>query len=333
MNTILLQKGRSVMRRKSIFLIVFLGLALTLTACGGQASTDVNALDEANTDSNKSEASVNETITEEAETQPLVETLWSLQYETTFDYKAYSSAFQTKDLGLVVGYVGEVHTTTDGGVNWPQSDNQSSCMYSLDFVDSNIIFTCGNNGNVFKSTDGGKTFTTLGVFTEESPIKLYDISFLDENNGIIASQERMEITNDGGVTWTEVEQSKLIAGILMVSPMEFYYIGSDYCLYKTVDSGSTWEVIPLNLPLEKDYNNSAQSFAIYKDGDNAFTLYCTQKSTKLLKSYSTTDNCATWTENAMPEVVGPAIINLNKEGNVLSYHNASKYWVKIFIKD
>ena len=74
------------------------------------------------------------------------------------------------------------------------------------------------------------------------------------------------------------------------------------------------------------------NLAIFKDGENAFTVYCTQKSTKLLKSYSTTDNCATWTENAMPEVEGPAALYLNKAGDVLSLHNVSKAELKVLIK-
>lgn len=321
------------MKRKKISILLCISVVLATAGCGVQASNEasVQCSVAANTESTISEAPAEETAQSEAE-QPLAEILWSVVHEQTYEFPVNFSAYHTSDFGLTVGYGGEIHSSTDGGANWPESTNDSACLFSLDFVDENIMYACGNQGKVTKSTDGGKSFSVVGVFTEASPCQGVDISFMDENNGIIAAQERMGITSDGGVTWTEVQQSNLIGGILMASPQEFYYIGSDYCLYKTMDSGSTWEKTPLNLPLEKDYNISAQNFAIYKDGENAYTLYCTQKSTKLLKSYSTTDNCVTWSENAMPEVEGPALLYLNKEGNVLSYYGTSESLIKVLTK-
>ncbi|HKM34548.1 MAG TPA: hypothetical protein VJY54_07380 [Lachnospiraceae bacterium] len=316
------------MKRNRVSILLCISLVLVTAGCGVQTSNEASVQSSvaANT-----EGTISETPVEES-AQPLAETLWSVVQEQTYDFPVNFSAYNTPDFGLTVGYGGEIHCSTDGGENWPESTNDSACLFSLDFVDENIMYSCGNQGKVTKSTDGGKSFSVVGVFTEASPCQCVDISFIDENNGIIAAKERMGITSDGGVTWTEVQQSNLIAGILMASPQEFYYIGSDYCLYKTMDSGSTWEKTPLNLPLEKDYNTSVQNLAICKDGENSFTLYCTQKSTKLLKSYSTTDNCVTWTENAMPEVEGPALLYLNKEGNVLSYFNVSKSWIKVLTK-
>ena len=104
----------------------------------------------------------------------------------------------------------------------------------------------------------------------------------------------------------------------MKSEQELFYINDKLTLFHTIDRGANWEEIPLNLPLDKDYRGKDRAFILRLDGDGAYTVFCIQKSTKMLKCYSTVDNCATWIEQEMPEVNGVECLYLNKDKSILT---------------
>ena len=186
-----------------------------------------------------------------------------------------------------------------------------------------MSYTCGNAGEVTKSTDGGKTYAQKTKFGDYVPDQCQMLSFCDENNGIIASYKRMAITSDGATTWTELKVPAKILCIYMVSTTEFYFIGHDLNLYRTVDGGSNWETITMNLPEKKNYILNPLNFALYVDGDNAYTIFCIPSSSRLVKSYSTIDNWATCKENTVPELPIFGKLYFNHEGSLLTINNAT----------
>ncbi|MDQ3019318.1 MAG: hypothetical protein M3R36_01925 [Bacteroidota bacterium] len=74
-------------------------------------------------------------------------------------------------------------------------------LNSITFINSNTGFTCGDNGSVYKSTNGGINWSisNSGV----SSVKLNSISFKDVNNGtIVGDNGKVYVTNNGGASWT-----------------------------------------------------------------------------------------------------------------------------------
>lgn len=85
------------------------------------------------------------------------------------------------------------------------SSNQAS-IRGLSVVDDKIIWCSGNNGQVAKSTDGGKKFvwTTVVGYKKRD---FRDIEAFDKNNAIIMAVAEPAVilkTSDGGVTWKKV---------------------------------------------------------------------------------------------------------------------------------
>lgn len=318
------------MMKHIIVTILCAGMAFTAIGCGVEAQSSSNVEAEVITDSD-----VENTV--EAETEEVVEeapvdTPWEVFTDQALEGQIYNSAFYSDTFGVAVGFSGLVEYTKDGGVTWEDACNASYCRFGLDIVNENVVYTCGNAGHITKSVDGGLSFERVESFGGSEPNQCKMMSFCDEDNGIAASAKAVGLTTDGGATWTNITIPTEVSGICMESPDTFYLISNDFNVYKTTDSGATWTSSPLALPENDDYFKETQNFAMHVDGENAYTIYCIQKSTKQLKSYSTTDNWSTCTENPMPDIAMFATLYINKTGDVLTMNNAIKTTVTALIR-
>lgn len=304
------------MKRKSMFLMLTLSLTAAVMGCGQVQTPSAGVLLE--------ESSVTEEKedTEEAKSEP-VESEWEASAPEKQSFPVNFAAFHTKDFGLTVGMGGEIHYTTDGGVSWLDSENHSNCCFGVDFVDENVIYVSGNGMHVVKSTDGGQSFLRVEDFGGSTPNQCKMLSFCDENNGIIASSKKMAITNDGAASWKELTLPCEVVGIQMTSPEQLYFVGKDFCMYTSEDAGETWSFTDLKLPEQTDYYNIPQAVAFTVD-ETGYTIFATQKSTKLLKNYVTADNGETWTECPLPEVTGHYNLYLNHTGDILTANDGLK---------
>lgn len=304
----------------------------TLNGTSEDTSADINK----NTADSIVQAEPSE-VTTKAEKAPVVtkkseykgNDSWDVLAENVYDFSINDMAFYSENLAITVGKGGEIHYSNDQGITYPRSDNESHCRFGLDIVSDELCYTCGNNGEVTKSTDGGKTFKRM---TDFGSFQSQIISFVDENNGLIVSKESMAITNDGAETWSPLETPSAVIAVCMETADSFCYIGDDLNLYRTTDSGTTWMQTPLNLPEETDYLNKSKNFAFTIDGSDSYTFYCFQKSTGLLKSYSTTDNCVNYSENTMPTIDVTSYIYINHPGNIITLYNTFDKSVIALIK-
>ena len=112
------------------------------------------------------------------------------------------------NLGFAVvsnGLNREIERSVDGGQTWSVVYSDPGIVRAVDIVSTTCIVGVGEN--FVRSVDGGNTWTTL-PFDPATPtaIPFFDesISFVDELNGVVATgTDRLYVTDDGGVTWTE----------------------------------------------------------------------------------------------------------------------------------
>jgi photosystem II stability/assembly factor-like uncharacterized protein len=128
-----------------------------------------------------------------------------------------------------------VYKTTDGGITWQKTlfvSNHSGCSsLVMSAADPQILyasfwnrirnstesFVAGPSAKVFKSTDGGTTWTQLGgglpthkngrtglAISQQNPNKVYAL-FIDT----LSTTGSLHLTTDGGATWSNLNVSSL----------------------------------------------------------------------------------------------------------------------------
>ncbi|HRY33679.1 MAG TPA: YCF48-related protein [Bacteroidales bacterium] len=112
--------------------------------------------------------------------------------------------FLDKNHGFIAG-LNFIYYTENGGQSWqqPQSFPGASVNWWLrcfSFVNDSLGFVCGDIGQVYKTTDGGKNWTFLpNTLTQES---LQCIKALDENRIYVSGYAGTVIRSlDGGLSW------------------------------------------------------------------------------------------------------------------------------------
>ncbi len=159
------------------------------------------------------------------------------------------------------GNYGTILHTEDSGTTWTRQGD-SLLFADVDFadiciIDKNNLLAVGGpqpNGNysVFKSDDGGDTWTLSGARTLEN-LDYCGIFALDEDNvWIVGEQGSIYFSTDVADSWTKIEvpaeyQQDLFLRIAAKSVDEIWVVGDkhvndDYpIMLHTIDGGTNWE--------------------------------------------------------------------------------------------
>lgn len=108
----------------------------------------------------------------------------------------YAVSFCDPINGIAAGASGTVIITNDGGLTWTQLTGYSEDFRSVCMVNPQLIFLGGDN--LYRSSDGGQTWTTPGIQSPKS------FSFVDNLNGTCTGISGVYQTTDGGESWIKV---------------------------------------------------------------------------------------------------------------------------------
>ncbi len=117
-----------------------------------------------------------------------------------------SISFISEEIGWVVGYLGELLKTYDGGENWMLQypfGNPARPVKVL-FLNESTGFVVGANGvHIWKTTDGGNSWTKTYFYHSSAT---QDISFSNDQKGIVVSSTFHQVkTENAGETWESFE--------------------------------------------------------------------------------------------------------------------------------
>ena len=119
----------------------------------------------------------------------------------------YSSVFFINSTTGWVSRNFDIYKTNGNINNWVKSIipgivPNSNAIIFISAVSSSVVFAGYDNGTIYKSVDGGTTFSLISTLPSSSG--LLDIHFLDVNNGYCGYGNRIYKSTDGGNSWQPV---------------------------------------------------------------------------------------------------------------------------------
>jgi photosystem II stability/assembly factor-like uncharacterized protein len=134
--------------------------------------------------------------------------------------------FTDANHGWVVGGLGEIVHTDDGGITWTQQTipDEWRRLHAVEFINNQEGWIAGQG--LFHTTDGGTNWLPRDVPVQGD---IRDLEFLDALNGWLSTDGgNILVTSDGGNTWNPLENnvsSAALLGISFVSPEKGWLVG------------------------------------------------------------------------------------------------------------
>ena len=179
-----------------------------------------------------------------------------IQQNSGVNINLESVSFYDENNGIAVGST-FVLRTTDGGKNWEilSTTNFSQPLHRVNYFDYNDIRIFGGFQyiHLYKSTDAGITWTTIGLYTYPTG-GLRDAKFIDSNTGftlIIDGQHHyyayLSKTVNGGDTWSlayrfDLNDRPWLESFNFVDTTCGFIVGTGGSIHKTTDGGINWSV-------------------------------------------------------------------------------------------
>ena len=111
-------------------------------------------------------------------------------------------------VGYMCGY-GVVYKTIDSTKTWKLLDVKNDNFKAIHVSANNELWTCGYNGSIFHSADGGNHWEKMrnGNDATKPKYRLLDILFTDPLHGYAVGENGLVITtDDGGKHWMEYKK-------------------------------------------------------------------------------------------------------------------------------
>ena len=206
--------------------------------------------------------------------------------------------------GFAVANYGMVLKTLDGGNSWDvltslynSTPKYFGTLYDLYFIDATTGIVggirAGANGGVYKTTNGGTTFTAATGFAANDTITGLTFDGTNYYASVKNGTKGKFYKSGTGLTWTQ--QTNIAANMLKkvkyVGNTVAYAVGYDGTLLKSNGANTTWEVIPTASPYKF-------SDVYFKDATNGIAIV--DSVIGLGRIYKTLNGGKTWEALSAP---------------------------------
>ena len=152
--------------------------------------------------------------------------------------------------GFIFTDHGMMYSTSDAGTSWTSvGSNSDEALSAVSFPTRTVGWVVGDFGTILKSNNAGLNWTRQKSNSFE---KLNSVDFYNTKLGLVAGDHGAILkTTDGGVNWTPVSTSitNSLSKIIFSNKMTVWSISAgDNALYKSIDSGSSWNSIETPWP-------------------------------------------------------------------------------------
>ncbi len=151
---------------------------------------------------------------------------------------------------IAVGDNGLIFRSSNGGNTWASYSYNSEDLRSVYSVDNDVWFT-GENGNIYKT---GKSNSAITNYNVGSSFTVNSVYFIDANTGYVCgSGGSIYRSTNGGADWTPSMTgipNEDLNGISFVDNTKGVVVGNNGTIYTTSDGGVTW--MPFNTITDKN---------------------------------------------------------------------------------
>lgn len=154
--------------------------------------------------------------------------------------------FASPTVGYAAGVVSQaIKKTVNAGTTWtPLTPPTSNSLWGVSVVDANTVYVCGTGAVVWKSTNGGASFSVVDPpgITDLA----VDLDFVSATQGCVLSQlGKVFRTTNGGLTWitTYSATGVFFTSIYFVNANTGFAVGMNGHIIKTTDGGVSWVVL------------------------------------------------------------------------------------------
>lgn len=224
-------------------------------------------------------------------------------------------------IGYAVGEKGSFIRTVDGGSSWVKLTETDSSLsnYSVFFVNRDTGFI-GTSGKLFKTTNGGLSFTNTVMNGN-----VYDIYFVSSQNGwLVTSTGSCMRTTDAGVSWNELGMGVTLplSSVKFLDRDTGWVVGKDR-IFRTGNGGDNWngQIVMSRLFTDVFFTDASNGCIVGEegviwtstDGGGSWTSRSSGVSTNLLSVFFV-DQSHGWVSG--------------ESGTILKTTNAGVSWVK-----
>jgi photosystem II stability/assembly factor-like uncharacterized protein len=207
-----------------------------------------------------------------------------------------------------------------GGPSWQLTPTGSEArLRGLSVVDGRTAWASGSLGTVLRTTNGGRTWDSVGP-PDTAALQFRDIEAFDANNAVAMSigngpDSRIYLTSNGGKTWTETfrnpDQPAFYDcmsffdrrnGLALSDPVD-----GKFRVLSTSDGGKSWKVLPNTgmpaaLPAEFAFAASGQCLVTSGHKD----AWIASGGDAKARVFHSKDRGLTWTVSDTPIQSGPS---------------------------
>ena len=173
---------------------------------------------------------------------------WNLINQSSYSVQCTAIKFADSLHGYAYRETDTILRTSDGGKTWTAGMHAPERVYDIFIINAKIAFAVGELGVIYKTVDGGATWTS-SVSSDRVRNGLNSVYFINENTGFAAGNWGTVLkTRNGGVSWQEYSDTYYadLSALSMTSPATGYAMSRNN-LYRTTDSGNTWQPLPLTV--------------------------------------------------------------------------------------
>lgn len=190
-------------------------------------------------------------------------------------YDFSSVFFINSNIGFIVGGSTLIQhkiilKTTDAGHNWNIIFDELGKPFEASYFISELEgLVVGQEGDVYKTTDGGINWVKVQLPTQVSTRNFKSLYFIDNNVGIIVggnfsndSIQTIIKTTNGGDSWQIIkdELAPMLNDVCFINSNVAYAVGNNGVVLKTIDGGNNWSDVQLPNNTTSNSFNAVQFF-------------------------------------------------------------------------